>query len=51
VTVGAPMAFVGERGCIEHDDAAVAVTVGDINLVRVLVDRGFRGLAELCRVI
>jgi hypothetical protein len=43
--------LVGERGRVEHDDAAIAVAVGDIDFVRRLVDRGLGRLAELRRVV
>jgi hypothetical protein len=44
------MPLVGAGRRIEHDDAVVAVTVCDIDLVRRLVDRGLRGHAELGRI-
>ena len=51
LAVGSPVPLVGERRRIEHDDAAVAVAVGDIDFVRVLVERGFGGFAELRGVV
>src|SRR6185295_5248686 len=47
LAVGAPVPLVGAGRRIEHDDAAIAVAVGDIDFVGVLVDRGLGGLAEL----
>src|SRR5215471_15060434 len=44
------MPLVGAGRRIEHDDAVIAIAVGDIDLVRRLVDRGLRGLAELGRI-
>src|SRR6516164_9090401 len=44
------MPLVGAGCRIEHDDAVVAVAVGDIDLVRRFVDRGLRGHAELGRI-
>jgi len=41
------VALVGERRGVEHDDPPIAITVGDVDFVGLLVDRGFRGLAEL----
>src|SRR6478672_3099141 len=51
LAVGAPMPLVGAGGGVEHDDAPVAVAVGDVDLVGVLVDRGLGGLAELGGVV
>src|SRR4030088_1730782 len=51
LAVGAPMPLVGAGGGIEHDDAAVAVAIGDIDFVGVLVYSGFSGLAELRGVV
>src|SRR5438093_578611 len=47
LAVGAPVPLVGAGGRIEHDDATIAVAVGDEDFVGVLVDRGLGGLAEL----
>ena len=51
LAVGAPVPLVGAGGGVEHDDAAVAVAVGDVDFVGVLVDRGLGGLAELRGVV
>ena len=51
VAIGAPVPLVGAGGGVEHDDAVVAVAVGDVDLVGLLVDRGFGGLAELRGVV
>ena len=45
--VGAPMALVGSGIGIEHDDAAVLVAVGHIQLARRVVDHHVGGAAEL----
>ena len=45
------MPLVGAGGGIEHDDAVVAVAVGDVDLAGFLVDRGFGGLSELRGVV
>src|SRR5262249_29652357 len=49
--VGPPVALVGERVGVEHDDAAIAVAVGDVDLVGRLVDLDIGGLAEQGRVV
>src|SRR5258705_7184810 len=43
IAIGAPVPLVGAGGGVEHDDAAVAVTVGDVDFVCILVDRGLGG--------
>src|SRR5579871_5376816 len=47
----APVPLVGERGSVVHDDAAIAVAVGDVEFVGALVDGDFRRPAELARVV
>src|SRR5438445_8622944 len=47
LAVGTPVPLVGAGRRIEHDDAAIAVAVGNEDFVGVLVDRGLGGLAEL----
>src|SRR3954454_6175690 len=51
LAVSAPMPLVSAGGGVEHDDAVIAVAVGDIDLVGILVDRGFGRLAELRGVV
>ena len=45
------MAFVRAGIGIEHDHAAVVVPVGDIDLVRLRIDREARGIAEELRIV
>ena len=48
--VGAPVPLVGAGLGVEHDDAAVAVAVGDVELAGRIVGHHVRGPAELVRV-
>ena len=45
------MPLVGADRGVEHDDAVIAIAVGDIDFVGLLVDRGLGGLAELRGVV
>ena len=45
------MPLVGASRRIEHDDAAIAVAVGDIDFVGVLVDRGLAELRGVARTL
>src|SRR4051795_4078661 len=51
LAVSAPVPLVGAGGGVEHDDAAVAVAVGDVDFVGGVVDGGLGGLAELGGVV
>ena len=51
IAVGAPMPLIGAGRRVVDNDAAVAVAIGDVDLVGRLVDRGLGGLAELGGVI
>src|SRR5215472_1621282 len=51
VAIGTPMPLVGTGRRVEHDDAAIAIAVGDVDFVGLLVDRRLRGLAKLGRVV
>ena len=50
VAVGAPHPLERERRGVEHDDAAVAVAVGHVDLVRHGIDREVGRLAQVPRV-
>src|SRR3954470_17885055 len=51
LAVSPPVPLVGAGGGVEHDDAAVAVAVGDVDFVGGVVDGGLGGLAELGGVV
>ena len=51
LAIGAPVSLVRAGPGVEHDDAAVAVTVGDIDLVGLLVDGHFGGPPQLRGVV
>src|SRR3984957_5352963 len=51
VAIGAPRRLVGARRGVEHDDAAIAIAVGDIDFVRIPVDGSLGRLAELRGVV
>jgi len=44
-----PLVFPGVR--IKNDDAVVAVTVGDVKLVRRLIDEHFSGTLEVFEIV
>src|SRR6185436_16750 len=50
VSVSAPHAFEGERLGVDHDDAAVAIAIRDIELVVGGIDREVGGAAKVLRV-
>ena len=51
VAVGAPVPLVLAGVGVEHDDAVVAVAVGDVQLVGLLVDEGLRRQPEVLDVV
>src|SRR5215510_14273195 len=51
VAIGAPVPLVGASRGVEHNDALVAVAVGDEQLVGLTIDHHFGGPAEMLGVV
>ncbi len=51
VAVGAPVALERAGVGVDHDDALVAIAVGDVGFVRRRIDEDLRGAPEVLRVV
>ena len=51
MTVSPPITFVGPRIGVEHNNAMVAVSVGDVNFIGLRIDENLRGQPEILDII
>ena len=51
ISVSAPVTFVFSGIGVVHDHAMVPVAIGDVDFVRILIDKNFRGQPEVLDVV